>query len=94
MKDSHSSPSPLNSHSARSPEEDRSGPARELTIPVRIELEADDLATLERIAVLLEERRAEDARALRRSRWIAGLAVLDTVLSLVVLAMLAAGRWT
>lgn len=39
MKDSHSSPSPLNSHSARSLEEDRSGPAREPDdIRARIEM--------------------------------------------------------
>jgi hypothetical protein len=94
MKDSHTSPSALNTHSAGSPEEDRSGPARELIIPVRIELGRDDLAVLERVAVLLEERRADDARAVRRAKWIAAMSVVSALLSLLILVLLAMGRWT
>jgi hypothetical protein len=90
MKDSHTSPSPLNSHSAGSPEEDRSG----LAIPIRIDLAKGDLEALERIAVLLEERRADDARAVRRAKWIAAMSVVSALLSLLILVLLAMGRWT
>lgn len=90
MKDEHTSAAALNEHSGHVPEEDRSG-SRELVVPVHIELEADDLATVERLVALLEERRAEDARAVRRAKRIVGMAVLNAILSLAVLALLAMG---
>jgi hypothetical protein len=61
--------------------------------PIPIRIDVADLEVLERVTALLEERCSEDARALRRMKWLAGLAVLDAVLSLVVLALLATGRW-
>lgn len=53
-----------------------------------IRIQKGDLEVLERVAAMLEERQAEDARARRRAWWIAGLTVLDATLSLVVLVAL------
>lgn len=83
---------PLNAHFAPSPQEDRSA-SRGLVMPIRIDLAKGDLEVLERIASLLEEQRAQDARALRQAKWNATLSVASALLSLLVLVLLAMGRW-
>jgi hypothetical protein len=59
-----------------------------------ITLDASDLAILTRVADLLEQRQAEDARALRRCRWVVALSLLELALATILLVLLATGWWT